>query len=85
MQHTKLKKRIPNLVAGVAFACLAIYLAPSAWAYLFTALSVVAAAYSDELVQFFAIELRDEIKMSDSVEIEVQDPSGNLKSRHSSQ
>ena len=84
MQDFKIKKRIPNIIAGLVFGLLAIKLSPSIWSYIFYIISALLFVYTDQVIKLFSIHLQDEIKLKDKVETVVKDKDGNIKDKYSS-
>jgi len=84
MQDFKIKKRIPNIIAGLIFGLLAIRLSPSIWSYLFYSISALLFVYTDQVIKMFSVRLQDKIKLRDKVEIVVKDKDGNIKDKYSS-
>lgn len=83
MQNINIKKRIPNLVLGLIFGLLAIYLTPSIWAYIFFFLSYLASVFGDRVINIFTLEAKTgkfNLKGSD-VNMKVIDKNGNIISK----
>ena len=83
MHDFKIKKRIPNIIIGLVFGLLAIYLAPSIWSYLFYVLSALAFTFTDRVVKSFIMntETGHFIVKGGNVTMEVKDKDGNVISR----
>jgi len=84
MQDLKIKKRIPNIIAGLVFGLLATRLSSSIWSYLFYIISALLFVYTDQVIKTFSIHLQDKIKLKDEVEIVVKDKDGSIKDKYSS-
>lgn len=83
LQDIKFKKRIPNIIIGLIFGLLAIYLSPCFWSYLFYILSALSFIFTDQVIRTFIINTETghfSVKDFD-VEMEVRDKDGNLKNK----
>jgi len=84
LENIQIKKRIPNIIAGLVFGVLAIKLTTSFWSYVFYVISALLFVYADQIIRMFSVKLHDEIKLKDSVEVVVRDKAGNIKDSYSS-
>ena len=56
MQSIKIKKRIPNLILGLTFGLVGIYLGQSVWAYVFFFLCWITSVFGDKIVNVFKLK-----------------------------
>jgi hypothetical protein len=83
IQDIKIKKRIPNIVLGLALGLLALYLAPTCWSYLAYILSALAFTFTDQIVKAYIINAGTghfSVKGHD-VDMYVKDKDGNIISK----
>lgn len=84
IQNIKIKKRIPNIIFGLIFGLISLYLAPAYLSYLFFILSALTFTFADQIIKIYIINAGTghfSVKGQD-VNMHVNDKDGNIISKN---
>ena len=83
MQRAELKQKTSNIILGLAFGLLAMYLMPSSWAYVCFALSFFASVFSNDVINTFTLKAEiGKIKIiGGEITMTHRDKNGNIISK----
>jgi len=65
----KIKKRIPNIIAGLFVGLLGIKLSPSIWTYFLYIISAVLFVFADQIIKSFVIDLDEQVDIKENIKV----------------
>ena len=84
MPNIEIKKRVPNIVTGLIFGMLAIWISPSGWAYPLYVFSTLCFVFADEVIRYLSVDVHDTIKLKEGLELEIKNSDGSIAGKYKS-